>query len=329
MEQLQAFEVTSVNRDCDVINVSDASLSLAEGFVGLVADRLKELLSGQGALDQVLDYLMERQGKMVRPSLVYLSAQLCGGANQAVLLDVATGVEMIHLASLVHDDIIDKSDMRRGQRTVQALYGPDVAVLTGDFLFATAFSLFSHHYQTGVLAEMTRVIREMCAGEVRQLISPGSAEPYYWHYIYCKTASLIGGACQTGALVAQADSATTKRMEEIGVNLGYAFQIIDDILDYTGTDQVGKPKGMDFAEGLWTLPIIRGVQRGVVSDTWAQDYSFSEIRTVLARHFVFQDCQREAEEFIERACKSLKNFAESAERTELTKLAQYIGKRQL
>lgn len=303
----------------------DAS-SPVDPIVPLVKQQLQVILASEGSLQEVLDYLRESNGKMVRPILVSHSHRICGEADETTIIQLATGVELIHMASLVHDDIIDQSNLRRGQPTIQARYGPAVAVLAGDFLFAAAFSLFTRWNQAGVLSLMTDVIRNMCAGEVDQLVAPKQDEGFYWNYIHKKTACLLGAACKVGAMVSSLPTVENMdKMEQFGLNLGYAFQLVDDILDFTGDSKIlGKMQGSDFQQGIWTLPIIRGVNRMVIPSDWRVSLSQPELNQLLTDSGVLDEVYQEACTYSLQAIELLSDYQDGLIKDKLTQIARFV-----
>lgn len=313
----------------EITQNGSSQVVINDPIIGLVQERLKQILICQGDLQEILEYIQLTNGKMVRPILVSLVFQLCEGKDHELLVDVAAAVELIHIASLVHDDIVDKSVIRRSALTVQERYGPATAVLVGDFLFAEAFALFTVNRLTDLLTLMTDVICNMCEGEVQQLLSPGTDEVYYWGYIYRKTVCLIEAACIVGASVAGTQShAKLDLLRRFGCNLGYAFQLVDDLLDYSRPNsQIGKNPGNDYLQGMWTLPIIRGVHQGVIPKNWQESLSFEQARGMLYSSGILADIGKEAISYIEQAQNILLKFPESPIRNRLYDLAGFIGAR--
>ncbi len=210
-------------------------------------------------------YIVEGGGKRLRPLVVLLSALSCGykGKDHIAL---ATIVEFIHTATLLHDDVVDTSEMRRGRITANAEWGNAPAVLVGDFLYSRAFQMLvglGSMPIMGILADTTNTIAE---GEVQQLINagdPDTTEENYLEVIRKKTAILFEAATRGGAVLAGADSATVQALQKYGLHLGMAFQIQDDVLDYQGdADELGKNVGDDLSEGKPTLPLIYGMANG-------------------------------------------------------------------
>lgn len=312
------------------IHIPLSSLFKVE-IVPLVQERLQEVLASEGSLESVLNYVLASNGKMIRPVLVATVYELCERRSDfsRSIVDIASGVELIHLASLIHDDIIDSSETRRGAPTVQSRFGAPAAVLSGDYLFAKAFSLFTIHDQNDVLNLMTNVICKMCEGEIQQLLDPGVDEQYYWEYIYRKTGCLIESACCAGAMISKNRSVENiELIGEYGRNLGYAFQLIDDLLDYSETGfSMGKSPGDDFLQGIWTLPVIRGVERGILDHNWMNTATYEETRVKLVTHGILAEIEQEAFNHIERAQDVLLQFPDSSSRNQLFKLAEFVGNR--
>jgi heptaprenyl diphosphate synthase len=198
-------------------------------------------------------------GKRLRPALVLLAA-MCGRYELERLRPAAMAVELTHAATLVHDDVIDRSAVRRGRPTVAAALGDEPAIVIGDFYFAKAYEFAARTDSPEVVGILARAVMEICAGEVRQQAiryrySTDVTE--YMGRIRAKTAALLASCCDIGALLAGIDSPHRKALESYGVLLGLAFQIADDVLDYTGSEgEVGKPIGHDIAEGFATLPLM-------------------------------------------------------------------------
>jgi geranylgeranyl pyrophosphate synthase len=198
-------------------------------------------------------------GKRIRPGLVLLTEK-CGRYDLATLTPAATAVELTHAATLVHDDVIDRSPTRRGRPTVAALLGDEPAIVVGDFYFAKAYEHASRTGVPEVVDILARTVMAICAGEVRQQAvryrySTGVDE--YMGRIEAKTAMLLAACCEIGALLGGLDPEQRLALRDYGRSLGLAFQIADDVLDYTGTEgEVGKPIGHDIAEGFATLPLM-------------------------------------------------------------------------
>ncbi len=212
-----------------------------------------------GRVLELLDHVGRFRGKRLRPALVLLAANCCGDVTTSHL-DVAAIVELIHTATLVHDDILDSADVRRRLPTVNSGYGNETAVLLGDYLFATAFSASAALPDRLASRYLSHITGVVCQGEIMQIAERGNLDldqDRYYDIISKKTASLYAAAARVGAVYAGADEETARRFESYGLELGLAFQIIDDCLDITGEEErVGKSLGTDFEQSKVTLPVI-------------------------------------------------------------------------
>ncbi|HEY8426072.1 MAG TPA: polyprenyl synthetase family protein [Limnochordales bacterium] len=209
-------------------------------------------------------HLLHAGGKRIRPVVTLLAGRVFGAPDEAVV-PIAAAAEMIHMATLVHDDVIDGARSRRGRPTVNAIWGDYPAVLTGDFMLARAMSIIVDHGHPRVLKVMSDMIFEMCEGEIAQHEAKGRldlTEQEYLRRIGKKTARFFQACSESGALLAGASPAHVRAMGQFGYNLGMAFQVVDDLLDMTGDERtMGKPVGSDLAQGVLTLPVIYLLQR--------------------------------------------------------------------
>jgi len=210
-------------------------------------------------IGMAVDRLVSGGGKRLRPTLVLLSAHLCGAELERAVF-AAAAVEMLHTATLVHDDLIDGSLTRRGVETLNARWSPSVTVLTGDYMFAHAAYLASRTADSRLMQRFAETLILICNGEVQETCngrrSRVSREEYERH-IYAKTASLIGMSAEAGAILAGADEGTTEALRSYGEQLGLAFQIVDDVLDLVAEEgALGKPLGSDLRQGVITLPLL-------------------------------------------------------------------------
>lgn len=213
-------------------------------------------------------HLIAAGGKRMRPMLT-LAGALLAGANKDQMDNaarLAASVEFIHTATLLHDDVIDESDMRRGNKTASAIWGNEASVLVGDFLFARAFELMVETGEISVLGRLSAAAARITEGEIAQMLlagNPGAARADYFRVIEAKTAELFAAAAETGAMVGGADKPLSDAMRDYGMALGIAFQITDDALDYAASSEdMGKAVGDDFKEGKITLPVILAWQDG-------------------------------------------------------------------
>lgn len=226
----------------------------------IVKQKLADLLQPAGPMRAPAAHVGESSGKLLRPVLTLLCASLAGEVTEEVI-DTAVAVELIHTASLTHDDVIDESDARRGRPSVRYQFGNKTAVLLGDYLFTTAFELLNRSRKRTVIRSLSSAIRSMSSGELLHLANlrrVDLTEEQYCHYMGLKTASLMSASCEAGALAAGGRVSLARRVGKFGWNLGMAFQIVDDLLDVTGMASTdGKPPGMDLRLGILTLPVIR------------------------------------------------------------------------
>lgn len=228
----------------------------------------RELASDDPFIGELVDHVLATRGKLIRPALVCLSAQASGGAGEARLW-VAGAVELIHIASLIHDDIIDQSPLRRGTATINALWGNQIAVLLGDYLFAKAFDLISRARAVTVAAAIADAAVRMSQAEILQIKYGGDAhehESVYLRIIAGKTAHLFSAACRAGALLA-GNEAAAGPLAAYGLSWGMAFQITDDALDLTSEPAaLGKPIHRDVSGGTITLPVIHALRSASPAD---------------------------------------------------------------
>jgi octaprenyl-diphosphate synthase len=219
-------------------------------------------------INQLSQHIILSGGKRLRPMLVILAARACHyeGENDALLAAV---VEFIHTATLLHDDVVDDSDMRRGQQTASTIWGNEAAVLVGDYLYSRAFQMMVRAQSMTIMDLLANTTNTIAQGEVLQLLNvrdPDTSEARYHEVIYAKTACLFEAACRIGALLGGVDPQQASALQAYGKHLGVAFQLIDDALDYSAnSDELGKNVGDDLAEGKPTLPLIRAMELGDAS----------------------------------------------------------------
>ncbi|MBI4968325.1 MAG: polyprenyl synthetase family protein [Rhodospirillales bacterium] len=246
----------------------DALLSLVKDDLERVNQTILERMHSPVALiPQLASHIIAAGGKRLRPLLTLVSAKMCGydsvGGRHVKL---AACVEFIHTATLLHDDVVDESSLRRGQSSANAVWGNKASVLVGDFLFSRAFELMVEDGSLSVLAILSRASSVIAEGEVLQLITANdteTSESAYLEVIRAKTAALFAAACRVGAVVATRPTVEEMALESYGLNLGIAFQLIDDVLDYSAKQAVlGKAVGDDFREGKITLPVVLAFLRG-------------------------------------------------------------------
>lgn len=233
-------------------------VNLIEHELTLFEEKFKDAVkSNVSMLDRIMRYVVKRKGKQLRPMFVFLAARLFGQANESTYR-AASLVELLHTATLVHDDVVDDSIERRGFFSVYALWKNKASVLVGDYLLAKGLLLSLEHDDFQILKYLSDAVRQMSEGELLQMEKSRSLnldEKVYFEIIKSKTASLLASACAAGAWSTSHDTETSERMRVFGEKVGIAFQIKDDLFDYTSQD-VGKPTGNDIKEKKLTLPLI-------------------------------------------------------------------------
>ena len=265
----------STSEQASSVNLETRSTGVAESVrdhliteLALLDRRLISTLdSDVGLIRSIADYIVSAGGKRLRPMLVFLAAQALGADSKcALVVDLAATVELIHTATLLHDDVVDESDLRRGRATANAEFGNAASVLVGDFLYSRAFQVMVGTGKMRVLALLSEATNRIAEGEVMQLMALGKldlTEADYMEVIEAKTAKLFEAAGALGAIAAGAAPEAERALSEYARKLGVAFQIADDVLDYRGdASSLGKSLGDDLAEGKLTLPIIITLQRG-------------------------------------------------------------------
>jgi octaprenyl-diphosphate synthase len=319
----------------------EALKSLVDADMGqvnrLIIARLDSPIS---LIPQLAGHLVAAGGKRVRPMLTLISAQLCGyrGMRQVPL---AAAVEFIHTATLLHDDVVDESDLRRGLATANAIWGNKPSVLVGDFLFSRAFQLMVEDGSLEVLAILANASAVIAEGEVAQLMTANdveTTEARYLEVITAKTATLFAAAVQIGAVIAERSPADAEALRGYGENLGIAFQLIDDVLDYSAREVVlGKSIGDDFRDGKITLPVVLAFQRGDVEERgfWRRTLEKGEQREgdlahaigLLERRDALADSFARAVGFSEAARRYLDRFPSTPPRQAMLDLADFCVER--
>lgn len=247
------------------LDLTAAASALISAELVLVEDRIDELLgSRERLLSEIASYLVHSGGKRVRPALTLLAFRACGGEDAGQAIDAAAALEMIHSATLLHDDIIDGSDTRRGKMSALRRYGAGNTLVTGDFLFSRAFQICSRFDQT-LINWAAEACISLTEGEILQgsfRHNPAVTLADYMEIIARKTASLFSTGGRAGAYLAQKEGPHIEALSDCGYHIGLAFQIIDDLLDVEGSEaRVGKPVGVDLREGNPSLPIVLAVER--------------------------------------------------------------------
>ena len=288
-------------------------------------------------LAELLDYSLKSGGKIIRPALTLLSGKLYH-YNPDILLPMATATEVLHVATLVHDDAIDKSPVRRGRPTVYEVWGEDKAVLLGDYLFAKAGEFTAATQNLRVIKLFAETLRIISTGELDQIFKAFNLKQTYEQYIQRisrKTAALFILATESGTALSEAPEASIKIMNEYGYNLGIAFQIVDDILDFISTEEnIGKPVGSDLAQGTLTLPSMLLLERypmdNPVKRLFQNRDSQDDIKLAIEQvrnSSIIEECYTVASDYCTKACRDLNQLPDSASRQSLIDLADYIAQR--
>ena len=305
------------------------------------AFEVKFKLSMQSAvplLDRITHYIIKRKGKQVRPMFVFFSAKLCGGITEATYRG-ATLVELLHTATLVHDDVVDDSLERRGFFSINALWKNKVAVLVGDYLLAKGLLLSVNHQDYKLLKIVSDAVQQMSEGELLQIEKVRKLdidEAIYYEVIRQKTASLIASCCACGAASAGADDELIQKMHLLGEKIGIAFQIKDDLMDF-GDDDIGKPRGIDIKEKKLTLPLIyalkqsdRSTKKRIIN--LIKNHSDEKVKVAEVIAFVHQSggmdyARNQMEGYKNEAFALLSQFPASEGRTGLEQLIHFTTDR--
>ena len=284
-------------------------------------------------LSDQLRYVVKGGGKGIRPALTLLAGKFYN-YNLTYLLPMAAAIELMHTSTLVHDDAIDKSSIRRGKPTINKLWGDDPAVLLGDYLFAKAGVCVSDTQSLRVIKLFSQTLMTISSGELNQYFAAFNLEQsreQYFQRIARKTASLFALATESGAILSEAPEESVEVLKEYGYNLGIAFQIVDDVLDFVSTKEVlGKPAGSDLAQGTLTLPAMLLLERYPEDNPVKRlfenkDKGNIELAIELVRNSsIIPECYKIASDYCSRACQNLNLLPENTSRQTLTELADYI-----
>ncbi len=287
------------------------------------------------------DYLRASGGKRVRPALLLLSNYAVGGAASGEnVIRLATVMEMLHTATLVHDDIIDNADMRRSRESVNARFGNQSAVLMGDWLYMSAFETSLKERSLEILDILTRLTRKMTEGELIQLTMLGRSdisEDEYFDILRRKTAYLFSACCEIGSLLGKASADEQKNLRDYGMNLGIAFQLADDSLDFTAEEDVlGKAAGADLLEGKLTYPLILLLRKEpnvkaklekIMRDGDYENVSREMILELMEKHGTLEETRRRAFEYADKSHKNLEFLPKTEYREALAEIPTYMIER--
>jgi octaprenyl-diphosphate synthase len=292
-------------------------------------------------ISEIGQYLQEGGGKRLRPALVLLAAKLCGYEGPDAVRMGAV-VEMIHTATLVHDDVIDQADTRRGRPSSNSRWGNPMSVLAGDWLYMQAFNIALNERNFRILDVLIRLTQVMVEGELLQLTClrrPTVTEEEYLELAYRKTACLFSACLRLGALLGGKNEEAEAQLGLYGINLGLAFQLIDDVLDFTSSEEVlGKPIGNDVREGKMTLPLIYLLQRctpeeaskvsRILEDGGFQPGQFAEIVDLIDHYGTLQAARERAQDYAEKARGFLEGYPNSPYKDALNSLPDFILERE-
>ena len=266
-ERRRAFDsIDADNPTAALDRLSDLLAGDMQSVNRIIVDRMQ---SPVALIPQLAGYIVAAGGKRLRPLLTLAAAELCGYSGERHH-KLAAAVEFIHTATLLHDDVVDESERRRGQSSANALFGNQASVLVGDFLFSRSFELMVEDGSLDVLRILSRASAVIAEGEVLQLATTNNLETSVAEYlavVSAKTAALFAASCEIGAIVADRPATEAEALYQFGLNFGIAFQIVDDVLDYSAREALlGKTIGDDFREGKMTLPVVYAISRGSEAD---------------------------------------------------------------
>ena len=303
-----------------------------------VEGRLRSLCRTEvPSLEPLLDYALAGGGKRIRPAMTLLAADFYPHDPENPIL-MAVAVELLHLATLIHDDTVDDADLRRGKATVSNLWGKDVAVLFGDYIFASSATFVCDTENVRVIRRFAETIMELASGQLSEYFNaynPRQARDQYQERIYRKTASLFRTATETGAVLGGAAEAQIQALSGYGYNIGMAFQMVDDLLDVRGdAAELGKPVGSDLLQGVLTLPTIMLLERypennpieALFRDR-SQDGKVQQTLDMIYNSSILTDCYAVVRGYCERATSSLDILPDCPARRSLLELSDYIWER--
>ena len=326
---MQAAEKTTAATDIDQV------IALADADMRAVNALIRESLASDVALvSQVSEYIIMSGGKRLRPLIVLLAARALGYSGDQHIR-AATIIEFIHTATLLHDDVVDSSERRRGQDSANTVFGNQASVLVGDFLYSRAFQMMVDIDSMRIMQILADATNTIAAGEVMQLMNvhdPDTSEDAYRQVIYRKTARLFEAGAQIAAVLADKEQAVEDRMISYGRNLGCAFQLVDDALDFNASaEELGKNIGDDLAEGKATLPLIRAMQQASQSDSAIIRSAIREggldqldkITSIIESTGALQYTSARAQEAAAEAIAALSDVPESDHKQALIALAEF------
>ena len=335
------------NRSCQLMKEKTSSLEIVLECIGDDLEKVdrefrRNLESTVPIISAIGEYLLLSGGKRFRAKLLMLSAKLCGYAGENHI-SMASLIEFIHTATLLHDDVVDKANLRRGIKSANFKWGNEVCVLVGDFLFTKCFTRMVESGNWKIIQTISRATTVMAEGEIEEWVRTKDlslTEEGYLSIITHKTAYLISAATQIGAILGNVSEEKERALTEFGLNIGIAFQLIDDHLDYTSNEEeFGKKIGIDLQDGKITLPLISTlhhcnqeeeafIRHTVESNPITKD-DFFRVVEIIERHHGIQYTWEKARKYVEKAKAHLHLFPDSKEKEALYALANYVLERRL
>lgn len=318
----------------DIFGVIKKDLALLE------TELLASMVSPVELITEIGTHLVKSGGKRLRPALYLLSARSGPVFDASRVIPLAAALELIHMASLVHDDVIDHADTRRGTLTANAKWGNQVSILSGDYIFAKAFSLVAgNSYDSRITTRLSELVCDLSSGEIIQnrgiYVAARDIEAYYGR-IAKKTANFLAVCCEMGAIVSEMDEDTMHRLYTYGYSIGMAFQITDDLLDITSSKKkIGKPAGNDILQGIVTLPVIRALEtspdkqelEAIITNRGMTEEMLQRALKIVKESDGITFAQGRADNFLETARKSLPGTLPEKIRQAYCKAADFIGHR--
>jgi geranylgeranyl pyrophosphate synthase len=288
-------------------------------------------------LHALLDHVLSSGGKRVRPAITLLASDFYPHDGEKPII-MSVGIELLHLATLIHDDTVDDSDLRRGKATVSNRWGKHIAVLFGDYVFAASAAFVCDTENVRVIRRFSETIMELASGEIIEYFNcydPRQARELYHDRIYRKTASLFRTAAETGAILGNAPEPQVQALSDYGYNMGMAFQIVDDLLDVRGdADELGKPVGNDLLQGVLTLPSIMLLERYPKDNPIEalfrernQDGHLQRALDMINNSTIVRDCYTEIHGYCARAAQVLECLPDGDARNSLKNMTDYIWER--
>ncbi|WP_240644741.1 polyprenyl synthetase family protein [Cyclonatronum proteinivorum] len=338
MESNSQLQGGIMERDTDKITLDDLRRPVGSELKAFRTFFRQELKTDVFLLDQMIRYLHRMKGKELRPILVLYAARLCGGINERTFR-AATMIELLHTATLIHDDVVDDAEQRRGLLSINQVWKNKASILLGDFLLSKGLLVSLEADEFELLKIMSKAVKAMSEGELRQLKASklqNMTEQKYFEIIRDKTASLLAACTESGAASASADPAEVQLMREIGLDLGIAFQIRDDLFDY-GVDNVGKPLGNDIREKKITLPFIKALETCSFLERQKWKLRFrkehkstgevAKITSFVHESGGFEAAASDMETYSRRALANLGKFPPTQARDDMEQLITYITSR--